>query len=504
MPTVIVPTQKLEAAGLKPYPYQTDCAYEMLESPHWKTYNAYQQGTGKTIIALLYANSVFASRLLIITTASLRLNWARECQLWFEYSSMSKPAYAVLNNKDVQKLIIRQAMHPGDLPSPIITSYNLLVSNKTLLQYVLSRTWDMVICDEFQLAKGLATQTCQAVASIVQPCPRFLAMSGTPLSNSAIDIFPALFLMGCGAQELLTPEMYQECTDIQVFADKFCYMKDDFYGVRYVGAKNKERLREIFHKKPKWFFRKLLSDVTDLPPLVYNRVDLEIAAKTSLDGDHNTDKKIKRYFDEEAGEWVTKNEASMAMLRRELGESITSSPALYRFIDEIMETDGCVVLGAHHKGAIWALNDALSKKYKCVIVNGETPPANRQKAMDDFQSGKVDVFIGNLQAAGTGLNLSRANQVVVVEWAWVPDVLDQFIRRPLRIGQKGLVTAHFIATSNTFHIQIIDAVIKKQKAFQYIVDGIKPEAPKIIKPDFKKMVDGISIKGYTPPLNRSG
>jgi len=79
-----------------------------------------------------------------------------------------------------------------------------------------------------------------------------------------------------------------------------------------------------------------------------------------------------------------------------------------------------------------------------------------------FTQFREKVFILSLKAAGTGLNLTAASQVVHFDLWWNPAVENQATDRAYRIGQKKNVMVHRMITKNTFE-EKIDAMIQRKK-----------------------------------------
>lgn len=431
---------------------------------------------GKTAIAVMYANTMNLRSVLVVTVATGRINWAREYQLWSVFNNMNNQAYAVLSGADVQQLITKRAIHPGNLPSPVIVSYEMLVSNKQLQKYCLSRDWDYVVPDEFQKARTLTSQTSQIMGDLLSKAPYFMALSGTPMCNGAADLFPALCLMAAPYRHLLTEEQYKLCTDPQLYAATFTRKTVDKHGkIRYVDALNQELLRSLLVKTPPWMFRCLLTDVTEIPPVIYERIDFNLSGKTSVDAD--AAQCVEAFEDGETFQKPNDRRTKvMATLRAELGQQLVLCSDTYSLIEDAVEADGCVVVGTFHTEAIRVLNETLTKKgYKTSVVYGAVPPAKRQVEIDKFQRGETDVFLGQIQAAGTNINLSRAQQVIVLELDWLPTTIQQFISRLQRIGQKGKVIAKFPCSKNETHVRLLESAIRKQKAANYVIDGIQPD-----------------------------
>ena len=108
-----------------------------------------------------------------------------------------------------------------------------------------------------------------------------------------------------------------------------------------------------------------------------------------------------------------------------------------------------VVIFAHHREVIEGLREGL-RDYGAVSIYGKTPVAKRQQRVDSFQENpRTRVFVGQLDAAGTNLTLTAANQVVMVEESWVPGVNRQCIDRCRRIGQDRGVRARFFCLAGS-------------------------------------------------------
>lgn len=83
--------------------------------------------------------------------------------------------------------------------------------------------------------------------------------------------------------------------------------------------------------------------------------------------------------------------------------------------------------------------------------------------VDRFQHSRGDkIFILSLKAAGTGLNLTAASQVIHYDLWWNPAVEAQATDRAYRIGQTKNVQVHRFITKNTFE-ERIDEMIQKKK-----------------------------------------
>lgn len=95
-------------------------------------------------------------------------------------------------------------------------------------------------------------------------------------------------------------------------------------------------------------------------------------------------------------------------------------------------------------------------------LHGGTPVARREEMVRRFQDGEVPVFLLSLKAAGTGLNLTRAEHVVHFDRWWNPAVEAQATDRAYRIGQTRAVQVHRLITEGTIEDRIAEMLARKQ------------------------------------------
>ncbi|MEU3961446.1 DEAD/DEAH box helicase [Streptomyces buecherae] len=97
------------------------------------------------------------------------------------------------------------------------------------------------------------------------------------------------------------------------------------------------------------------------------------------------------------------------------------------------------------------------------LLHGGTPVARREEMVRRFQDGRVPVFLLSLKAAGTGLNLTRAEHVVHYDRWWNPAVEAQATDRAYRIGQTQPVQVHRIIAEGTVEDRIADMLERKRE-----------------------------------------
>jgi SNF2 family DNA or RNA helicase len=117
-------------------------------------------------------------------------------------------------------------------------------------------------------------------------------------------------------------------------------------------------------------------------------------------------------------------------------------------------------------------------------LDGRTTQKNRKKAVDEFQENEdVRTFLISLKAGGTGLNLTAADYVYIVDPWWNPAVENQAIDRCYRIGQDKKVIAYRMICKDTLEEKIMNYKGKKQAVADAIIQTDESIMKQISKDD---------------------
>ena len=160
----------------------------------------------------------------------------------------------------------------------------------------------------------------------------------------------------------------------------------------------------------------------------------------------------------------------MSMMRRYIG--LSKIKATVDLVKNDLGDGGIekLVIFAYHRNVIEALRRELSQ-FHPVVVYGGTPPEKRQKNIDKFQDGKrCRIFIGQIVAAGTGINLTVAHNAIFVEPDWVPSNNAQAAMRLHRYPQKKPVLIRFLMIQHSIDEEISRAYRKKAKMISQVFD----------------------------------
>jgi SNF2 family DNA or RNA helicase len=161
------------------------------------------------------------------------------------------------------------------------------------------------------------------------------------------------------------------------------------------------------------------------------------------------------------------------LLKIDSAKNVRESAKLQFLIDtlpEMIEENRKILLFSQFTSMLALIEIELKKlKIPYVILTGQTK--DRQTPINDFQSGKVPLFLISLKAGGTGLNLTAADTVIHYDPWWNPAVENQATDRAYRIGQDKPVFVYKLVTVGTVEEKILDMQHYKAALFAGVFDG---------------------------------
>ena len=120
--------------------------------------------------------------------------------------------------------------------------------------------------------------------------------------------------------------------------------------------------------------------------------------------------------------------------------------------------------------------ELMQRDIKFSYLTGNT--RNRQAVVTEFQeTEEIKVFLISLKAGGTGLNLTQADHVYIVDPWWNPAVENQAIDRTHRIGQTKNVLAIRLICPAT----VEEKIMKMQESKKHLVDSLIKEEDSFLK-----------------------
>jgi SNF2 family DNA or RNA helicase len=95
---------------------------------------------------------------------------------------------------------------------------------------------------------------------------------------------------------------------------------------------------------------------------------------------------------------------------------------------------------------------------------------DRERRIEEFRSGRVPVFLISIKAGGSGLNLTEADYVYVLDPWWNPAVEAQAVDRAHRIGQDKAVMVYRLVAADTIEQKVVALQERKRDLFARVLD----------------------------------
>lgn len=437
-----------------------------------------EMGLGKTIQALgVCNNDTKVKNVLVLSPASLRINWLREAKKW----STTEHTYYVV-----------------DSPKAVPTDATFVVANfdrlkGEVLKSLMAREWDCLIVDEAHYLKnpkaqrtqkvfGVAakwkkngsgwTQTKPRVEGIIdRVARRVLLLTGTPILNRPIETFPLL--------NALDPKTWKSAFR---FGKTYCNAHHNGYAWDFSGA-NKARLPELQERlRASIMVRRLKVDVLkELPPKRRQVVCLPPNGGTAaVQAEQQAFAAHKARLDELEAEVALAHasgdedayKAAVAELSKSVQHAFTEIAAARKRValakvDKVIEHVENMLESGIEKVIVWAhhheVTDKIADGLGAMKADGRTSLEDRQAAVDAFQNDPSKrVIVCGIRAMAEGHTMTAASHVVFAELDWTPAKMTQCEDRAHRIGQTEMVLVQHLVLDGSLDATMAAALVEKQ------------------------------------------
>ena len=429
-----------------------------------------EQGLGKTkqVIDIAVAKKQqenYKHCLIICGVNGLKWNWKNEIATHSQENSLIlgeiKKGNRIVIGSNNDKLAALKSLK-NDSPYFLITNIESLrnddITNE-IVKLCKDGTINMIAADEVHKMKNPSSQ--QGKAFLKLSAETMIAMTGTPLMNTPLDLYIILKWLG------------YEKHSFYAFKQYYCIMGG--YGdYQIVGYKHLDELQEHLNTI---MLRRLKKDVLDLPDKLYVNEYVEMTGKQEQVYNEIT-MDIKAHIDEIA---MSNNPlAELIRLRQATGytgilsSTIKESAKLDRMeelVEEAISNGQKIVIFSNWTSIIDAVIDRLVH-YKPLIITGETSDAVRQGMVDRFQiNDEYKVILGTIGAMGTGLTLTAGTVVIFMDEPWSKALKEQAEDRCHRVGTKENITIYTLICKDTIDEKIHEIVEKKGLMANAIVDN---------------------------------
>lgn len=424
---------------LRPYQQQGLQWLNFLDKLNFGACLADDMGLGKTVQILAFLATQKAKGMpptLLVLPTTLIFNWKHEIQQFL-------PSFNTMILEGPNRSDIADQFEKLDI---VLISYHNLLTDINRLKKL---TFNYVILDESQHIKNPDSQRYKAV-NLLRSRNRII-LTGTPIENNTMDLFAQLSFTVPG---LLGNKKY--------FKDVYTTPIDAFHD-----RKRKKMLKEKI--KP-FILRRTKQDVLDDLP-AKNELVLYCEMKTAQRRIYDLyEKEFREFISAKDGDEIKKSPMhvlkgltklrqicnSSKLLQSEDLTSAEDSAKIEMLVEQIQhkKDQHKIIVFSQFVSMLRLIKEALDKNgIPSLTLTGQS--RNRGQLVSDFQSDQnIRVFLISLKAGGTGLNLTAADVVYLVDPWWNPAVEQQAIDRIYRIGQRKDVTAVRLISPNTVEDKI--------------------------------------------------
>jgi superfamily II DNA or RNA helicase len=437
-----------------------------------------EPGLGKTAQALLAAQVANAYPLLVVVPNVVKTNWAREAARW----TPQRPVTVVRGDGETV----------DGFADIVVLNYELLDRHMGWLGDFGFRG---MVVDEAHFIKNKTSQRSQRVLALSDrirsrtPRPLLMALTGTPLINDIEDFRAIWQFLGWIDDSKPLAELLDALEDTGLTpADR------DFYAaarqcVINLGIVRRRkvdvaadiparRIADIPVELDARVGRSIRAAERDLANRMVARYETALANRSGGGGgsggiDHDLVRRVARAELKEAA--TAKSGENVFSMMRRIGRAKAELAADYAA--QLAHSAGKVVFFAKHVDVMDAAEQTFARQgIRFASIRGDQTAKARQANVDAFANDPdVAVAVCSLTAAGVGLNLQVASNIVLAELSWTDAEQTQAIDRSHRIGQVEPVTAWRVLAAQTIDVRIAELIDSKSGLAARALDGSDQE-----------------------------
>ncbi len=449
-----------------------------------------EPGLGKTAQALLAAQAADAYPLLVVVPNVVKTNWAREARLW---TPKHRPTVVHGDGDDVDGFA------------------DIVVVNYEILDRHVGWLGDMgfrgMVVDEAHFIKNRGSQRSRHVLQVADRIrsrfarPLMMALTGTPLINDIEDFRAIWQLLGWIDDKKPTPRLMASLVQTGLTpadpgfypAARSCVIDMGIVRRRKVDVAADipaRRVADLPVELDGEAGRSIREAERVLARRMVSRYDSALQARASgvvVDGiDLELVRRVATWEREDTS--TDASEENVFSMMRRIGQAKSGLAADYAA--QLARNVGKVVFFAKHVDVMDAAQETFAARgIRFASVRGEQTRAVRQKNVDAFMTDpEVAVAVCSLTAAGVGLNLQVASNVVLAELSWTDAEQTQAIDRVHRIGQAEPVTAWRVIAAQTIDSKIAELIDAKAGLAARALDGSDAEVSSSVDVQLEALV----------------
>ncbi|WP_349898421.1 DEAD/DEAH box helicase [Parafrigoribacterium soli] len=428
-----------------------------------------EPGLGKTAQALLAAQVSNSYPLLVVVPNVVKMNWAREVELW-------TPSHSAT-------VIHGSGENLDAFADVVIVNYDVLDRH---IGWLRTLGFKGMVVDEAHFIKNRESQRSKHVLALADsirlrsPRALMIALTGTPLINT-IDDFRAIWqFLGWIDGEKPTAQLMAELEENGLTPADFGFFAEARQTVIDQGIVRRKKI-DVASNLPSKRVADLPVELDDDLGRSIKQAEAALSARlleryhraVSLSKtEHERSSLIRMVAHAELEESkAAKSGDNVFTMVRKIGQAKAVLAADYTA--QLARSVGKVVFFAKHIDVMDAAEETLAKRgLKTVSIRGDQSATFRESQVRAFnEDPDVSVVVASLTAAGVGINLQAASNVVLAELSWTSAEQTQAIDRVHRIGQEEPVTAWRVIASQTIDAKIAELIDSKAGLAARALDG---------------------------------
>ena len=450
--------------SVEPYPYQKEGIIFGLDKK--RLLYGDEPGLGKTLQSIGVVDCANAYPCLVVCPSSLKINWQREFEkftdkqalvlensvatTWPYLLKMGMHHVAIVNYESLRKYFVWDIRKKDFRLKDVVFNPNI-------------NLFKSIIIDECHRVKDPSAQQSKFVRGIAEGKPYRIMLSGTPVVNRPADLISQLSIMG----------------RLQEFGGRSQFLAEygggDNNNKPFVGgAKNEDEPRNLDRLSAELYARCMIRRekakvLTELPDKTRTDLYVEISNRDEyMLAEADLAEYLRTY--KECNDLEIRRKMRMeALVKFMTLRSLSAKGKVKQAVDfakNFLANGKPLILFC----SLHEIVDELKKAFpKAVSVTGRDSMTMKQAAVDAFQSGKAQLIICSIKAAGVGLTLTASSNVAFVEFPWTYADCCQCEDRAHRIGQKDNVTCYYLIGKNTIDRTLYQIIHTKKSIANQIM-----------------------------------
>lgn len=490
-------------------------------------------GLGKTCEVIVAAIEGNFDSVLVICPASLKTNWLEELSYYVPErdvtiiggcDGMSKKeiekylGYGVGRSGKTIPELQAEAKERGKWNENrfVIINYDILsdvykipesrskenieiaYQNSPMLQYINGKK-TLIIVDEAHRLSNIKADRYKIVNDLIKrghPDSLYL-VTGTPITNDPENFYNLLYLLGDTITDNWQYYMERYCSAIKIPKDEHEKAKRDRITAQYLASKGKStwydltqdeksvlarmvdrqckmrivpkepsNLDELRDKTMHMYLRRTKEDLNSLPSKYYHEKFYKLNPEQQAEYDRLWAEYVEAKQEENPDVELNKELLEGGLYRRYLSNQMV--PHTINLTNKCLERGDKVVIACCYDEELYTLRDYFGDR--CVIYNGKMSLKEKDAAKEKFtHDPNTMVFIGNIQAAGVGINLVASHVLIFNNISWVPGDNQQMCDRIYRMGQTRDVHIIYQFFRDTQYEKMWNTVLRKSLVIDQVI-----------------------------------